>query len=79
MKEIKNYNTQHIRLPGFGVIEVSEQPDGSWHLDLMPRNFDNSPDKLSLEINMKNFGDKYFVPLEKAREYLNGQERMYEL
>lgn len=36
MREIRNLSKQQIHLPGFGILEVSEDLDGRWNLDLTP-------------------------------------------
>ncbi len=48
MKMIKTLCSQQILLEGFGFIEISEDLDGRWKLDLFPRGSENHKENLIL-------------------------------
>lgn len=60
MKKIRNLTIQEIHLENFGYIEIAEDLDGRWKIDLFPRNADNARENILLETNFQHTGDKYF-------------------
>ena len=65
-----NLNSQQILLEGFGFIEISEDLEGRWKVDLFPRGSENNEDELILEVRMNSYGDKYFSTVKNIREVL---------
>jgi len=60
MRKIYNLNKQQIILQGFGEIEISENHDGKWIVDLFPRGSENTRENILIETTFSPNGSKYF-------------------